>query len=172
MSKGIELTQSQIKAYENGATKFLFPIDEKYKNKIPNNAKEVELLVFAQMTCPIWINDKDIFVKEEFVIDFKGKIFYRNTIDERQLFIDNFNSNSLKATQMTKEQSRYSFSECIDIKVIRVQDIEIDDLIKMYDKKSCDEDGIMLYENAEDMAYALDIDYEANDYVFLIEFKR
>lgn len=131
MNKGIELTPSQIKAYENGATNFLLPISmEQIRMSQCGNSN---ILDFA----PIQKGDKDIFIKEDFEEEFSGHIVYKSNVspDEDGLiyFKDEFGDFIPyeyldyfweKAKNMTKEQSRYSFSECIDIEVIRVQEIE------------------------------------------------
>ena len=63
MFKGIELTQSQIKAYENGSTIFLFPIDTKLK------MSEIGLIKDLIQFSPVQKGDKDMFVQEEFTTD-------------------------------------------------------------------------------------------------------
>lgn len=55
MSKSVELTSSQIKAFEHGATMFVFPADL-YRIK-----SEYDEAIF-----PLQKGDKDVFVKEDF----------------------------------------------------------------------------------------------------------
>lgn len=160
MSKSIELTQSQIKAYENGATVFMFPItnfivSDKYQpeeyevkkengdfldkhigvviNKGSSNVRKKGDKVFGinlydrtlwqPKPFPIQKGDKDIFIKEE---DYD---FY--TEEECFMFGVNQPKNIIPASQMTKEQSRYSLSECIDVRIVSVQDITVNDMIRI-----------------------------------------
>lgn len=152
MSKGIELTQSQIKAYENGATMFIFPISDEAKALLKK-----EDWIYADS--PIQKGDKDIFIQEEFTCSMSN-ILYKS----KQVLSDRFFYNNCivwqPASQMTKEQSRYSFSECIGVKVIRVQDIEWVTgfhFPEFYNK--CMEER------------NINRTYEDNDYVFSVEFK-
>jgi len=116
MSKGIELTQSQIKAYESGATMFLFPIE---KQELCRCAKFKE--EFIKNYSPIQKGDKDIFVREDFVINNKVIYIIDNYFDEELMYSKD--TERFSASQMKKEQSRYSFNECIDIKIIRPKEI-------------------------------------------------
>lgn len=220
MSKGIELTLSQIKAYENGATKFIFPI----KNY---GFTQYEINEFNEITCsncghimyasdkhicpncegsmcynnlPIQKGDKDIFVQEEFRIGYWNSKTYQMAFDYRigkntelkyqnvepfnkmvedsikQLKAKNIKPNKYgnykwekfdspldwySASKMTKDQSRYSFSECIDVKVIRAQDIEwvMGYHFQRFYNRCMEERNI-------------NRTYKDNDYVFSVEFKR
>lgn len=153
MSKGIELTQSQIKAYERGATMFLFPISDEAKALLKK-----EDWIYADS--PIQKGDKDIFVQEEFTYSMSN-ILYKS----KQVLRDRFFYNNCivwkPASEMTKEQSRFTFSECIDVKVVKVQDIEIDELEKM--------DNIHITSLFQEMG--INRTYKDNDYVFSVEFK-
>lgn len=193
MSKGIELTQSQIKAYENGATMFLFPISDEAKALLKK-----EDWIYADS--PIQKGDKDIFVQEEFKIGYWNFKTYQMAFDYRigkntelkyqnvepfnkmvedsikQLKAKNIKPNKYgnykwekfdspldwySASKMTKDQSRYSFSECIDVKVIKVQDID-------------EVTGFHFPEFYNRCMEERNINrtYEDNDYVFSVEFKR
>lgn len=162
MSKGIELTQSQIKAFENGAIMFLFPVligkeyvfanEEKDCTFRFDNIKEIKSIC---LEFPIQKGDKDIFVQEEFVMT--RVPVYKNSLGAKNLNPAIWNN----ACEMTKEQSRYSFSECINVKVIRVQDIKTDELEKM--------DNIHITSLFQEMG--INRTYKDNDYVFLVQFK-
>ena len=188
MSKGIELTSTQIKAYEAGATMFLFPIKSYGFTQLEiNEFKEVTCsncghIMYSSNNyiCPncegsmchnnfhIQKGDKDIFIQEEFKIHDTNNGFCNIYYKESK---PNFINNSCwqPASQMTKEQSRYSFSECIDVKVIRakhinyeqISDIQMDCSIKFED-----------FYNQKMQEQNINRTYEDNDYVFLVEFKR
>ncbi len=231
MSKGIELTQYQIKAYEDGATMFMFPInfiddfkmkkikdDYNYYNKIFTlNKKEQEefeyiLSVWNLNKCTncrhnlcisdcssivtfnifnktmnrdnvvdcinildshINKGDKDIFVKEEFQLngyDFWNVIYKNTCLNIPTPF------KWIPASQMTKEQSRYSFSECIDAKVIRVKNITYEDKLKICQKFTYVENAFWRtkyfkdFYNQQMKEQNINRTYEDNDYVFLVEF--
>ena len=161
MNKAIELTQTQIKAYENGSTIFLFTIDTKLK------MSEIGLIKDLIQFSPVQKGDKDIFVQEEF-----------NCVGDCNFGMpcQNCGSNGqgigiFKASQMTKEQSRYSFNECIDVRVVRVQDIEYKDLCKMrLLKKAYWQQDIQFAYNQQLKEQNINRTYEDNDYVFLVEF--
>lgn len=214
MSKGIELTQSQIKAYESGATMFLFPIkfnDSGSYSKLdfyatlsnnPSatdcenygmgrgcdcdcpvlNRGECELQfnensnLLIEILSPIQKGDKNIFVQEEFVKCKQcGCIMYNfNYYEDSNCPKCNEDFITEKAfyssNQMTKEQSRYSFSECIDVRVVRVQDIPFKDYPKLgfiLLKLSFEE-----FYNQQLKEQNINRTYKDNDYVFLPEFKR
>ena len=67
---------------------------------------------------------------------------------------------------MTKEQSRYSFNECIDIKVVRVQEINIKDIPKIQTEMWMFDDWYIQQMKEQNINRT----YEDNDYVFLVEF--
>lgn len=198
MDKSIELTPSQIKALENGATMFMFPIVQKDKDEdeylikiIGNNMHGIieknkrvykfkqPIKDFIKHKFHIQKGDKNIFVKEKFVEC--GDKIYR--VGEHSLFD---NDDYTNASEMTKEQSRYSFSECIDVKVVKPQDDitpkEMEKIIGSNYINSgnsiCIEDlNILLadfknFYNQQMQELNLNKTYKNNDYVFLIEFKK
>ena len=129
--KSIELTQTQIKAYENGSTIFLFPIDTKLK------MSEIGLIKDLIQFSPVQKCDKNIFVQEEFTTDSDEEygindelVYYSDTEDywfgTHEDNPQKYRNQWLPASKMTKDQSRYSFSECIDAKAIRVKNITIE----------------------------------------------
>ena len=185
MSKGIELTQSQIKAYENGASMFIVPIDTD-EMKMSEIGLKKDLSQFA----PIQKGDKDIYIKEEFGISISGTTAYLKDytkVDKRVI------ANLIvwkPASQMTKEQSRYTIKECIDVRVVRVQDIARkgyfdgayikEDILKglglswigYFNRESYEEIGydlfVKLYNN-QLKEQKINRTYEDNDYIFLCE---
>lgn len=205
MSKGIELTPSQIKALQSGATMFLFPIDI---NKISINLNEENGLYFnsaykfecsyckgkdSQCTdcygkgyiwdldceskeefiakySPIQKGDKDIFVQEYAYQTDIGKMYYNVRSEAGSYYIPKENGTLIVASQMTKEQSRYSFSECIAVRVIRIQDITIKDISKLMWEEDWIVGAIEYLYNQQMQEQNINRTYEDNDYVFLVEF--
>ena len=156
MSKGIELTPAQIKALQSGATMFLF-----FANNYRLESK------FDEAIFPINKGDKDIFVKEEFQLngyDFWNVIYKSTCLNIPTPF------KWIPASQMTKEQSRYSFNECIDVRVIRIQDITIKDISKLMLEEDWIVGAIEYLYNQQLKEQNIDRTYEDNDYVFLVEF--
>jgi len=202
MNKSIEFTQSQIKAYQNGAKMFIVPIDTKGM-KMSEIGLKKDLLQFA----PIQKGDKDIFIKEEFCHDIDEDCSIQTKHDFKDSntyydWCDYLGVESQDASQMTKEQSRYTISECIDVRVVRVRDIDIFDaeelginiddsicwrdyekIIKgtsnpyylpMYDECPLEDIRIRIesFYNQQMQEQNINRTYEDNDYVFLIEIKR
>lgn len=140
---------------------------------------------FIAKYSPIQKGDKDIFVQEEFW-QYENDILYKSNSDsdEEMLLNGDYEPTSSfiwsNASQMTKEQSRYSFSECIDAKAIRVKDITIESKIKIMghintnmelNKDAYNENFIYHY-NQQMQEQKINRTYKDNDYVFLVEFKR
>ena len=221
--KSIELTQTQIKAYENGSTIFLFTIDNEnisidsrnpdvflsaykfecsyckgkdsqctdcygkgYRWDLDCESKEEFIAKYSH----IQKGDKDIFVQEEFW-QYENDILYKSNSDsdEEILLNGDYEPTSSfiwsNASQMTKEQSRYSFSECIAVRIVKVQD-----WIKYLDtknKKAIESFTFHVsnepisqkrrrafesFYNQQMKEQNINRTYEDNDYVFLVEFKR
>ena len=202
MSKSIELTQSQIKALQSGATMFIFPIKlQGFTMFERNEFKEITCehcghIMYASYnyicpSCegsmcyrnfPIHKGDKDIFVQEEFTTDSDEEygindelVYYSDTED---YWFGTHEDNPQKyrnqwqpSSKMTKEQSRYSFNECIDVRVVKVQNIEYKDLCKMrLPKKAYWQQDIQFAYNQQLKEKNINRTYEDNDYVFLVEF--
>ena len=200
--KSIELTQSQIKAKEAGATMFLFTIDNE---NISIDSRNPDVFLSAyKFECSyckgkdsqctdcygkgyIWDldceskeefiakystiqkGDKDIFVQEEFW-QYENDILYKSNSDEEMLLNGDYEPTSsfkwIPASQMTKEQSRYSFNECIDVRVVRAQEINIKDIPKIQTEMWMFDD----WYNQQMKEQNINRTYEDNDYVFLVEF--
>lgn len=200
----IELTQSQIKAYESGATMFLFPIsieipkDYQYQglsSKEDNiwraNFWNDKLKDIIFIDLPIQKGEKEIFVQENFKVTNHSKdhIIYENEMSEyftkQNIFED--------ASKMIKEHSRYSFSECIDIKIIQPKQIAYkgyfdgaelkEQILKAlglkwigyFNRESYEEIGCQLFidmYNQQMKEQNTNKTYDDNDYIFLVEFKR
>ena len=172
MSKSIILTPTQIKALESGATMFIISINKLQQKDIYNK-------FFINNFSPIQKGDKDIFVQEEFATDsvIKEHILYESNFDNKQTFeeyCEHTGAIPTSACKMTKEQSRYSFSECIDVRVVRVKDIKIVDISRLLGDEFYDNFGrtIDKFYNKQMQELNINRTYEDNDYVFLIEFKR
>ena len=205
MSKPIELTQSQIKAKEAGATMFLFTIDNEnisidsrnpdvflsaykfecsyckgkdsqctdcygkgYRWDLDCESKEEFILKYS----PIKKGDKDIFIQEYAYQTDIGKMYYNVRSEAGSYYIPKKNGTLIVASQMTKEQSRYSFSECIDVRVIRIQDITIKDISKLMWEEDWIVGAIEYLYNQQMQEQKINRTYKDNDYVFLVEFKR
>lgn len=122
---------------------------------------------FIAKYSPIQKCDKDIFVQEEFQLngyDFWNVIYKNTCLNIPTLF------KWIPAYQMTKEQSRYSFNECIDVRVIRIQDITIKDISKLMWEEDWIVGAIEYLYNQQMKEQNIDRTYEDNDYVFLVEF--
>jgi len=143
-TKSIEVTQAQIKAYENGATMFIFPIDTEIPSGyIPQGMSRKENkpyqynmwngdlkdVIFLDM--PIQKGDKDIILYETKELDFEN-------YDHESSF------------------KLYKISECIDVKVVRVGELLISDIDKL---------------RMEDDFVNGNFPYQNKDYIFLIEIK-
>lgn len=181
--KSIELTQSQIKALQSGATMFIFPISDYDLNRINKGYSIGDSI-------PINKGDKDIFGQEEFW-QYENDILYKSNSDsdEEMLLNGDYEPTSSfiwsNASQMTKEQSRFSFNECIDVRIVKVQD-----WIKYLDtknKKAIESFTFHVsnepisqkrrrafesFYNQQMKEQNINRTYEYNDYVFLVEFKR
>lgn len=136
---------------------------------------------FIAKYSPIQKGDKDIFVQEEFRVfdEMQRKqniVWYRSEYPDLNLngVCDLYNWQ--EPSQMTKEQSRYSFSECIDIRVLRVQDINAKESYMIcgnnVSKEYMFNGGLKFWKYYNQQLKELNISrtYEDNDYVFLIEF--
>lgn len=245
MFKGIELTQSQIKAYENGATMFLIPItlkELKYEHnrwwwKDTPDTEGADCFQcwddeFIPKFSPVQKGDKDIFIKEEFKIGYWNSKTYQMAFDYRigkntelkyqnvepfnkmvensikQLKVKNIKPDKYgnykwekynspldwyKSSEMTKDQSRYSLSECIDVQIIKPDFIAKtgyfggadlkEDILKClglrrvgYMSKECyEETGLKLFVdfyNQQLKEQKINRTYNDNDYIFLAKFKR
>lgn len=127
--KHITLTDTQIKAYHNGATMFLFPIEDMtcekciwYKNKYCESSdtkvhfdsyEDCESISLFDKYLPIKKGDKDIQVRtQEYEIGL--------TDDEIASMGCAYSG---EQHQMTYDVIG-KIKECVDVKIIRVQDIE------------------------------------------------
>jgi len=194
MNKSIELMQSQIKALENGATMLIFHVElSDYQNIMGNTEDDIENIYinngvlhiyfkddYRQISkIPLQKGDKDVFVKEEFekTGDLLIPIVYRADGFSVSCF-----PNWQPASQMTKEQSRFSL-DCIDVRVLRVQDINFkekeeltlcNDYSKIIDIDEHYEGVKWLFEekyNKQLKEQNINKTYEDNDYIFLCEVK-
>lgn len=185
MMKSIELTQSQIKALQSGATMFIFPIKlqgftmferNEFKEITCENCGHIMYAIYSYIcpNCegsmcyknfPLRKGDKDIFVQEEFRFNEYGDYEYKTGFNTKVTSHLNINQWQ-KASKMTKEQSRYSFNECIDIRVVRAQEINIKDIPKIQTEMWMFDD----WYNQQMKEQNINRTYEDNDYVFLVEF--
>lgn len=193
MSKSIKFTQSQIKAYENGATMFMFPIDDSiHTGLIGRNNYNVG---FIKKHSPLQIGDKDVFIKEEFQTGNNLRDIQNQPLDKDvDILYKHFQFNSNKhnkewaevtiwedTSDMTKDQCRYSLKEVVDVKIVRIKEVNLGEAIKSTVGTYNRENGIQIMEyfkiienNYSQQLKEQNISrtYNDNDYVFLIEIKR
>lgn len=150
MSKGIELTTIQIKAYNNGATMFLFPID-KINNDWLNKADNECFEYFIAKQSPIQKGDKDIGID--------------NTIFMFQECID------VKVARVKDLQ----LSHCQILLDLRVP-LGSRELVFVNNRANGESfrtiNQFKVWYNQQMKEQNIKRTYEDNDYVFLIEFKR
>lgn len=125
---------------------------------------------FIAKYSPIKKGDKDIFIQEYAYQTDIGKMYYNVRSEVGSYYIPKENGTLIVASQMTKEQSRYSFSECIDVKVVRVQDITIKDISKLMWEEDWIVGAIEYLYNQQMKEQNINRTYKDNDYVFLVEF--
>lgn len=125
---------------------------------------------FIAKYSPIQKGDKDIFVQEYAYQTDIGKMYYNVRSEAGSYYIPKENGTLIVASQMTKEQSRYSFSECIAVRVIRIQDITIKDISKLMWEEDWIVGAIEYLYNQQMQEQNINRTYEDNDYVFLVEF--
>ncbi len=209
----IILTPIQIKAKEAGATMFLFTIDNEnisidsrnpdvflsaykfecsyckgkdsqctdcygkgYRWDLDCESKEEFIAKYS----PIQKGDKDIFVQEEFQLngyDFWNVIYKNTCLNIPTPF------KWIPASEMTKEQSRYSFSECLSVRIVKVQDWikylntknkkAIESFTFHVSNEPISQKRRRAFEsfyNQQMKEQNINKTYEDNDYVFLVEF--
>ena len=128
--KSIELIKPIL-----GATMIILPIDEKImencnfnKNCVDDSnksivAERISYDEFVKIYSSLQVGDKDVFIKEEF-LSINGEIYTKDTISEIiDIKISRDRLRWLESSEMTKEQSRYTIDEVLNVRVVRVQDI-------------------------------------------------
>ena len=178
MNKGISLCHTQIKAIQDGASLLMFPVFE-YMEFDKYGRKDIAECIINNHS-PLKIGDKDIHVKEEFVdIEYydptlKRQIVFRNDSEVHMFEIEE--KEWQPASQMTKEQSRYKIDEVIDIRVVRVQELEAmvkNETIDIRKLQGFNDFGtIRDFHNTQLEELSINRTYQDNDYVFLIETKE
>ncbi len=220
MENSLELTTSQIKAYGNGATMFMFPMDMKIDfskgmyisntkgNYINTLLKEddslcsfyIERFINEYVDFTVFAGNKDIFVKEEFYKkdvtptypypieddEYEYVQAYKADYNEEDIYLncmfpkDDEKVKDIKwrpSSQMTKEQSRYTLKEILDVKIVKVQEIKIKEFANIINTKS----PVIYSEFIIDAKHHyntvlkeqnINRTFNDNDYVFLVEIKR
>lgn len=202
--KSIQLTQQQIKAYENRASVFMFPIiikierlnsetDVTFYCEEENRFKFLNKREFIKMYSPLQIGDKNVWTKEDLVLCKQcGEMIYQFNYHKNpkcpkcgESFITE--KAFQPASQMTKEQSRYTLKEILNVNIVRVQDLKLFELLEITRKpivlaKSigfCDKQHIKFKEkyfidfyNQQLKEQNINSTYQDNDYIFLAEIKR
>lgn len=168
--KGIELTPSQIKAVENGATALMFPIP--FPMEYIEETNEFQAVIdncgvfrhtFGEVT-PLQKGDK-FFVQEEFSV-----LLYDNGLISGSPFAPCLPL-TRPASEMTYEQSRFKDLECVNVRVVRVQEITYPLWGNIFGRTPdfIDNEDIKFY-NHQMKEQGINRTYEDNDYVFLVEF--
>jgi len=138
---------------------------------------------------PVQKGDKDIFVQEEFLLQTRNgsignhtDIKYRgdkNTDFHGVHKDDNstYNTEWYSADIMTREQSRLTISECVDVSVVRIFDLKLKEIEQItsepiYANLLHYELMFKDYYNNQLKEQNINRTYEDNDYVFLLEFKK
>jgi len=136
---------------------------------------------------PVQKGDKDIFVQEEFLLQTRNgsignhtDIKYRgdkNTDFHGVHKDDNstYNTEWYSADIMTREQSRLTISECVDVSVVRIFDLKLKEIEQITSEPiyaNLLHYELMLKEfyNTQLKEQNISRTYEDNDYVFLMEF--
>jgi len=194
----LELTQSQVKrvieAKKGETIMLMFPIELidnniKYEVTIKNNIvfgkcedenfiRKIEQPIkdFIKQEAPTQKGDKDIFIQEEWQTVTTGKTttttIYKSAVD-KESFKD-FNSWRLPF-EMTKEQSRLTIGECVDVSVVRIFDLKLKEIEQITSEPiyvNLLHYELMLKEfyNTQLKEQNISRTYEDNDYVFLMEF--
>jgi len=198
----LELTQSQVKRVieaEKGETIMLmFPIDENKMSfamweRIKKDHYSHADNLFSKDVLGVQKGDKDIWIKEEFGISLNGTVAYMSDYTNTDRSVTSNLLDIKDASKMTKEQSRLTISECIDVRIVRVQDIARkgyfdgadikEDILKglgiswigyfnreCYEEIGCDL-FVKLYNN-QLKEQNINRTYEDNDYVFLMEVRK
>jgi len=163
MSKSIELSNPTL-----GATMLELPIDAKSMRlsmwkEIRKKYKDANELLMKDMLS-LQKGDKDVWVKEDVFISNLHCRYYTPVImrfPEKYETISHFEP----ASQMTKEQSRLSIDEVLDARVVRVQDITLDECLSICGVR----DYKYLYNYLETyIEHRVDVGSE-NPYVLLLE---
>lgn len=137
-----------------------------------NFKKDVAIAVLS----PLQQGDK-FFLGEEFACD-KGSGDYIYTKDLKNVpreFI-------ATALQMQPHQSRFPLGTCLNVEVVKPEEMDFDKALTFYPYETCDEDGLAIYEHLElyvdDLAsqhnklHGTNIIPSMDDYVFLLEVRR
>lgn len=187
--KGIEFTQSQIKALENGATCFIFPICNDTNEHLQEYIIYKDDTKLIECHAPIQKGEK-FFVQEHY---FKNgtEIHYVIECEKDTILQADYHVGIIPASQMTYEQSRLK-EECVDVRIVRPSQIsktgyfdgaDIDkkilkglglEWIGYFNRESYEEIGHKLFVdlyNHQMQEQNINRTYENNDYIFLMEIK-
>jgi len=194
MNKSIELTQSQIKAYQNRATMFMFPCEQvgfrqKFIARCHRCQKETlqHYMGEKEYIC-LECGHKDIKVLGHSDENFRTQYHYdfplqkgdKNVlITEKEIVCKKCNKKQTwyaLEDKISEQECPYcgyyneviadSFKEILDARVIRVQELTV------YQKHKLYANSIEDYYNQQMKELGLERTYKDNDYVFLFEVKR
>ncbi len=159
-------------------------VQSEYQNVIPNNAKAIELLLFAEKVSPVYLDDI-LYVRETWAVnpDFEDEIIYRADDIENNWKTEYQNFNWKPSIHMPKEYARI-FLKVTNVRVERLQDITLKDIlregvqgtrktIEEVKKEKCQVNTLIpnwieLWNSTAKQGYK----WEDNPYVFVYEFER
>ena len=150
--KALELTHSQLIAYENGASMFMFPVKHTIEPAYMETRKRMYCATLIERFAPIQKGDK-FFVQEEWMTGIQDGAF--NT--------------KLGWTHKGNLAKIQGIIE--DVRVVRVKDIDFKEHYKVISPLGGSPALSRLY-NQQMKEQGINRTYEDNDYIFLVEFKR
>ena len=154
--KALELTHSQLIAYENGASMFMFPVKHTIEPAYMETRKRMYCATLIERFAPIQKGDK-FFVQEEWMTGIQDDAF--NTK------LGWTHKGNLAKIQGTVE----------DVSVVKVKDIDFKYVEKIIDKRLDLLKRLQYFVsfyNQQMKEQGINRTYEDNDYIFLVEFKR
>lgn len=158
----LTLTKTQITALQNGATILIL-----HRNRL-NQCRENG----SYSICDSYRylkGHKDVWIDEEFC----DVEYYDPDLKERRVYKSDSDSHMFDIRpdewkQMTKEQSRYTIGEILDVRATTIKDIDMDDGFKMRISCPCVSE-VLNHCNIIMQELNINRIYDNNDYVFLIE---
>ncbi len=180
--KAIQFTKEQIEARENGASKFIVPIDETIKEGYifqgySSRADEIIKANFWNesirdiqfIELPLQKGD-EFFIQEEFW-ELSNKGYNKNFVKDKKIIYKSDKSEKSKrtlwldASQMQEHQSRHK-DTCLGIEVKRVQDLTLEECEKVCNYKDYRACYNLLQADWDGVHIEID-----NPYIFLITYK-
>ena len=157
---GIQFNQQQIKAYQEGATMFIFPIQED---------------IFIHDGTVTFDNKAHCWSKSDYIkafspLLFGGKFFIQ---EDFQMIVDGVCSVEVSADKMKAEDARFK-DVCLNVAIKRLQDITIPEWEKIQEYKmnqNISHKKAVFFENIREWTSEQNINYKDNPYIFLYTVK-